>query len=482
MTRHEATLLLSIVAAAGCALSHGRPEGDAGPVRPDAARLDAGRRDAGLLDASSDACVSEPEACNGADDDCDGLVDDGDALCAASPHASASCIAGRCELSCDDGFADCNGDTSDGCESPLDTRAHCGSCETQCPLTANCVEGECVRERVIDLEVDTRHACVLLESGRALCWGQNDQGQLGTSSFDPPIHYEPVEVTGLSDAVDLAIGYSTSCALARDRRVLCWGNQNLVGLLGDGSRRPRPVPGEVAGIDDALEGGVVADHACVLRSDHTVWCWGRNAGCFGGPHPETSGVPVPVEGVADARRLFVLYGGVCAELADGRLWCWADHLATSRFIAAPAVPQPTSLVRPWRVSGRLGAVCWIDSEHHSHCAGPADYRGVLGEGGSLPEGVRAIDLDGGTSMSAVATNDGRVFAWGSADWSLWPSPGLRPIQTPIAGATRVGAGDRVICAQVGPSSIRCLGDNEFGQLGDGTGISSWAPVAPVGLE
>lgn len=59
----------------------------------------------------------------------------------------AACQAGACRLSCDDGFADCNGQPVDGCE--VNTRgdvAHCGGCGQACVTpnaTAACTNGQC---------------------------------------------------------------------------------------------------------------------------------------------------------------------------------------------------------------------------------------------------------------------------------------------------------------------------------------------------
>ena len=67
--------------------------------------------------------------------------------CAARPNAAATCAASRCEYACDPGFADCDGDPSNGCE--VDTRsdsAHCGMCNRACALpnaAAGCAMGAC---------------------------------------------------------------------------------------------------------------------------------------------------------------------------------------------------------------------------------------------------------------------------------------------------------------------------------------------------
>ena len=68
--------------------------------------------------------------------------------CAARPRSVARCTAGACEYACEPGFADCDGDVSNGCET--DTRAsanHCGMCGRACDLanaTSACSMGSCV--------------------------------------------------------------------------------------------------------------------------------------------------------------------------------------------------------------------------------------------------------------------------------------------------------------------------------------------------
>ncbi len=57
--------------------------------------------------------------------------------CTSLPHVDGTlvtCTAGDCDLTgaCDAGFADCNGDPADGCETDLSTVDHCGSCGTVC--------------------------------------------------------------------------------------------------------------------------------------------------------------------------------------------------------------------------------------------------------------------------------------------------------------------------------------------------------------
>ncbi|HJL20407.1 MAG TPA: hypothetical protein RMH99_32370 [Sandaracinaceae bacterium LLY-WYZ-13_1] len=119
-----------------------------GELRPyderHAGRFDGGARDAAAR--SDGGCVAEAEVCNDEDDDCDGESDETFDLetdmqncgscgrrCPTTPdNASSRCEAGECALTCDPGFADCDGEVETGCEAALSEAATCGDCDTAC--------------------------------------------------------------------------------------------------------------------------------------------------------------------------------------------------------------------------------------------------------------------------------------------------------------------------------------------------------------
>ena len=99
----------------------GASGGDGG-VEPDGG---AGSGDSGMV------CRKLPEICNLADDDCDGDVDEKEATekaCEAIVlHAVTQCVVtssthrARClKIECHPGFADRDGDPTNGCEEPVD--------------------------------------------------------------------------------------------------------------------------------------------------------------------------------------------------------------------------------------------------------------------------------------------------------------------------------------------------------------------------
>jgi len=86
----------------------------------------------------------------------------------------------------------------------------------------------------------------------------------------------PVPVAGnfLFSAVSIG-GVDYGCGLARDGRALCWGN-NFRGLLGTGVQGVG-----TAGVPQAVSGGLTfsmlaagGSHVCGITTSNEVWCWG----------------------------------------------------------------------------------------------------------------------------------------------------------------------------------------------------------------
>ena len=125
--------------------------GDGGVVEDAGEAIDAGEvPDAGPTDAGA-SCAEGVTACAGA---CVDLQTD-EAHCGACgvscgdvPGAEERCEAGVCVLTCEAGRGDCDGDYASGCEVDLaTTSAHCGECDNACdsgPASSPlCSSGRC---------------------------------------------------------------------------------------------------------------------------------------------------------------------------------------------------------------------------------------------------------------------------------------------------------------------------------------------------
>jgi alpha-tubulin suppressor-like RCC1 family protein len=106
-------------------------------------------------------------------------------------------------------------------------------------------------------------------AGRVRCWGLAHSGRLG--------HTQPkagAYVDGLMDAVHVAIGSAHACAIRRDRSVVCWGNPRNGGLgrsdvREDGDPRALAVDARF----DASELALGSSVACA-RTAASILCWG----------------------------------------------------------------------------------------------------------------------------------------------------------------------------------------------------------------
>lgn len=70
-----------------------------------------------------EADLNAPASCGSCANDCEALYD----------NAEAACVQSECRLhACDEGFADCDGDPSNGCEADLSDESSCGACGVVC--------------------------------------------------------------------------------------------------------------------------------------------------------------------------------------------------------------------------------------------------------------------------------------------------------------------------------------------------------------
>jgi len=125
----------------------------------------------------------------------------------------------------------------------------------------------------------THHTCVLTRTGTALCWGANDFGQLGDGSSQPRSAPRPVRPPMGGNAAltfeTLSAGQRHTCAIARTKRLYCWGD-NRFGQLGDGTTTQRVVPVRVNANASFVEVSAGGSHTCGVTDSGITYCWGAN--------------------------------------------------------------------------------------------------------------------------------------------------------------------------------------------------------------
>jgi len=135
------------------------------------------------------------------------------------------------------------------------------------------------------------HNCLLLDDGRAVCFGVGDSGQLGTEATinvrDSPTHGLSNGIVKLppgSKAVAISAGDSHTCVILDDGRAVCFG-------LGDNGRLGTKSNEIVGGPFFPLTDGIVklpacdftllaitaSRSTCAIAASATIACWGSNA-------------------------------------------------------------------------------------------------------------------------------------------------------------------------------------------------------------
>ncbi|MCA0430781.1 MAG: T9SS type A sorting domain-containing protein [Bacteroidetes bacterium] len=174
---------------------------------------------------------------------------------------------------------------------------------------------------IIKISAGSYHNLALKNDGTVWAWGDNVNGQIGDGTTGTD-RTTPVQVSGLTNVVAVAAGRFFSLAVKNDGTVWAWG-QNLYGQLGNGNNTDSNVPVQVSGLS-GISSAVVATgafHCHALKSDGTVWSWGRNTyGNLGDNTLNNSNVPVqmlsfnsPI-GIAAGTNFSLFYK------ADGSLW------------------------------------------------------------------------------------------------------------------------------------------------------------------
>jgi alpha-tubulin suppressor-like RCC1 family protein len=306
----------------------------------------------------------------------------------------------------------------------------------------------------------------------------------------------------------LGTGSEGYCALLHDGTVACWG-QNAFRQLGrgaDAGTTDSPVPQRVANITNI----VAIDHSCALDSNGAMWGWGKGT-YLTKTTPALTTEPVPVKVAILPATMIAVHGkpplvpnlpepGVACAVIDGEVNCWGmNHYAQiapiDNPLAAATTPRtPTKVPLPpgakirrlvvgftsfvlredgtplsWGAGDGIGRVSSLDPDPY-----PAPVELV---------GVSDIDVK---DKSGCAVAEGRAYCWGVGDTSRaralpvlvpTPEPVVQISTTSVENAPQLQRG----CACGVSGAVCCWGNNQTGQLGDGTTTRSETARAVVGL-
>jgi alpha-tubulin suppressor-like RCC1 family protein len=194
---------------------------------------------------------------------------------------------------------------------------------------------------------------------------------------------------------------------------------------------------------------------CAVLSSGDIDCWGYNEyeyGNLGNGTKKSSTIPVAVSGISSGTSVGTGAQFGCVLLFGGNIDCWGNNEYGNLgdgTIEGSYTPVPVSgISEATAVSTGENSGCALELSGHIACWG-WNGLGQLGNGTSLEEEP--------TQSSAPVPVSG------------------------ISDATSVSVGVDYACAVLADGSIDCWGDNEIGQLGNGTTESSSLPVLVSGI-
>jgi alpha-tubulin suppressor-like RCC1 family protein len=213
---------------------------------------------------------------------------------------------------------------------------------------------------------------------------------------------------------------------------------------------PITVTGLISGVQQIAAGG---SQTCALTAAGGVQCWG-----------DFSPTPADVAGLTSGvQRIAVGFAHACAVTAGGGVQCWGAN-----------------------DTGQLG-----DGTTNSSST-PVAVPGLASGVQDIAAGGAPVDRFTRGGHTCALTTAGSVQCWG------WNAAGQlgddtttnRPAPVNVtglgSGVTAITAGDTHTCAisgnvAGGTSSLRCWGDNRFGQLGVGSTDNYTTPVQVGGF-
>jgi alpha-tubulin suppressor-like RCC1 family protein len=199
------------------------------------------------------------------------------------------------------------------------------------------------------------------------------------------------------------------------------------------------------------------DQTCAIETGQ-AYCWGPGGGQLGDGSTAASGIPVAVDttGALAGKTLAQVSAGdgfTCALDTSGRAYCWGvndyGELGDGNTAGTTEpVAVDTSGVLAGKTLTQISAgqqhACALDTAGQAYCWG-LNFDGELGDGTTTDSSVPVV-----VDTSGV-----------------------------LAGKTltQLSGGESSTCALDASGAAYCWGDNDIGELGDGTTTSSTVPVA-----
>jgi Regulator of chromosome condensation (RCC1) repeat len=263
-------------------------------------------------------------------------------------------------------------------------------------------------------------SCALQTTGKLFCWGSNSLGQLGigqVSSSGISFALTPTLAINVASAQAMSKGFTFGCAIVgTERRVVCWGRNQLFELGSDAAGSDSDAP-----LDVRINGSLIVatsitsgtNHSCALALGEVI-CWGANGnGQLGLPINTVKSLPVRVSGFTTlAKALSLGLNHSCALLIDGKVACWGDNFqgmlgngSQQRSLEPINVPGISDAVA---ISANVNNTCALRATGAVLCWGDGED-GQLGNG-QFVDSLVPVTVQGLQDAVAITTGESHTCA------------------------------------------------------------------------
>ena len=343
-------------------------------------------------------------------------------------------------------------------------------------------------------------------SSSSLALNEDDRVSIvaGNTGTNPPITYIIEARSAFSSTVNystdslIGSGTNTNCALDENGEISCWGS-GLYGKLGTGSTTGSDQPVTVSGVGGYSQLTSGYDHTCAIKNNVDIYCWGGNfEGQFGSGN--TSGSSTPILTTSFNSSIISIEAGgkhTCALLANGDMYCWGnDDDGQIGYGSATTTYSPQLVLLP-RSAIAIGAgdshTCAILDNNSMMCWGK-NYFGQVGDGTTnqrdapvyvenfIGANVYPIAVSGGTQHTCALLNDGSINCWGrnnNGQLGTYSGDSLSPVSISLGSnvsAMQITSNGGHNCVLLTNKTLNCWGQNNLGQIGDGTTTNKYVPT------
>ena len=161
--------------------------------------------------------------------------------------------------------------------------------------------------------------------GTLWTWGINLNGRLGVGNTTN--YSSPVQVGSETYWANVSMGDAHTLATTTDGKLYAWG-YNVFGNLGTGNTTQYSSPVQVGALTTWLKISAGPYASAAIKTDGTLWTWGyNNYGQLGVGNTTNTSSPVQVGALTTWDKIAWTgpYGSLYAIKTDGTLWAWGRN-------------------------------------------------------------------------------------------------------------------------------------------------------------